>query len=80
MIHTRSSTSTEVGFKKFVSACVFMSTFTFTGQISLGRSKHSYEREVEAESESHAEDKLYSELGSEHSVNRNKIEIESVEK
>ena len=56
-----------------------MSTFTFRGEIDLGRSKHGFEREVEAESESHAEDKLYSQLGSEHSINRNKIEITEVE-
>jgi ribosomal protein L20A (L18A) len=56
-----------------------MPTFVFTGEISLGRGKHTFEREVEAESEKHARDKLYSELGSEHSITRGKIEIEDVE-
>lgn len=56
-----------------------MTTYKFSGKINLGRSKHGFEREVEAESEKQAEDKLYSQLGSEHSLGRGKISIEESE-
>jgi len=56
-----------------------MTEYSFSGKIVLGKKEHPFEREVEAESEKQAEDKLYSELGSEHSVPRGKIEIEDVE-
>ena len=56
-----------------------MSTYRFSGKIRLGRETHPFEREVEAESENQAEDVLYSQLGSEHSINRSKIEIEDSE-
>ncbi|MFB6204655.1 MAG: 50S ribosomal protein L18Ae [Candidatus Nanohaloarchaea archaeon] len=53
-----------------------MPTYRFSGKISLGRGVHGFERQLEAESLSHAEEKLFSELGSEHSVPRSKIEID----
>lgn len=56
-----------------------MATYRFTGKIQLGRENHPFEREVEAESEKQAEDNLYSQLGSEHSINRSKIEVEDIE-
>ena len=56
-----------------------MTTYSFTGKIQLGREEHPFEREIEAESEKQAEDNLYAELGSEHSVNRSKIELEDSE-
>ncbi|MFB6209431.1 MAG: 50S ribosomal protein L18Ae [Candidatus Nanohaloarchaea archaeon] len=56
-----------------------MTTYTFSGKIDLGREKPEFEREVEAESEKHAREKLYSELGSEHSIGRGKIHIEGKE-
>ncbi|WEL23540.1 50S ribosomal protein L18Ae [Candidatus Nanohalovita haloferacivicina] len=55
-----------------------MTVYTFSGEINLGRSTHGFEREVDAESENHAEEKLYAELGSEHSIPRSKITIEDV--
>lgn len=56
-----------------------MTTYRFSGEIDLGRDKPGFEREVQAESEKQAEDKLYSQLGSEHSLNRGKITINNVE-
>lgn len=56
-----------------------MASYRFSGKIQLGREEHSFEREVEAESEKQAEDSLYSQLGSEHSINRSKITLENME-
>jgi ribosomal protein L20A (L18A) len=56
-----------------------MTTYSFSGKIQLGREEHPFEREIEAESEKQAEDNLYAELGSEHSINRSKIELEDSE-
>lgn len=56
-----------------------MPTYTFSGKITIGRSSPGFQREVEAESRKHAEEKLFSELGSEHSVPRSKIVVEEVE-
>ena len=56
-----------------------MSNYTFTGKIVLGRETQPFEREVEAESLKKAEDVLYSQLCSEHSISRSKIEIEESE-
>jgi len=56
-----------------------MSEYTFTGKIQLGREEQPFERTVEAESENQAEDTLYSQLGSEHSVNRGKITSDDFE-
>jgi len=56
-----------------------MTTYSFSGKIQLGREEHPFKREIEAESMNQAEDNLYAELGSEHSVNRSKIELEDSE-
>ena len=56
-----------------------MTMYRFSGKVQLGRENHVFEREVEAESMKQAEDKVYSELGSEHSINRGKIQIEEAE-
>ncbi len=56
-----------------------MPTYKFSGEIELGRQKQPFEREVEAESLRHAREKLYSTLGSEHSVKRTKIDVEETE-
>jgi large subunit ribosomal protein LX len=56
-----------------------MSKYNFSGKIQLGNHKQPFQREIEAESQKHAEDKLYSELGSEHQVSRSKITIEETE-
>lgn len=41
----------------------------------MGREVQPFDKEVEAESEKHARDKLYAELGSKHSVPRSSIKI-----
>lgn len=56
-----------------------MTTYRFSGKIRLGRGVQGFEREIEAESLKHAEDNLYAELGSEHSIDRSKIEVEDSE-
>lgn len=56
-----------------------MTTYSFSGEISLGKGVQPFEREVEAETMKHAEDKLYSQLCSEHSINRSKLDIEEQE-
>ncbi len=56
-----------------------MSDYSFSGKMKLGRGTQPFTREVEAESEKHAREKLYSQLGSEHSITRGKISIEEVE-
>lgn len=57
-----------------------MKRLLFKGQLKTGRERRSFEREAEGESKKHAEEQLLSTLGSEHGVNRSKIEIESIEK
>ncbi len=56
-----------------------MPRYKFSGKIEQGRGSSPFEREVEASSLKHAKEKLYSSLGSEHSVPRSKIEIEESE-
>lgn len=56
-----------------------MTEFRFSGVLDVGRDKTPFERTVEAESEEHAEDKVYSQLGSEHSATRGKINIQERE-
>ncbi len=53
-----------------------METFSFSGKIQMGKDKQKFSREIEASSKKHAEEKLYAELGSEHSVSRGQIELE----
>ena len=54
-----------------------MTVYEFEGQLETGRAKRSFNREIEAESEKHAKDQLYSVLGSEHSITRSKITVET---
>jgi ribosomal protein L20A (L18A) len=56
-----------------------MTEFRFSGVLDVGMDKTPFERTVEAETEKHAEDKVYSQLGSEHSVTRGKIKIDESE-
>lgn len=56
-----------------------MVEYEFSGKIKMGRETQPFTRSVEAESSKHAEDKIYAELGSEHSVPRGRIEIEERE-
>lgn len=56
-----------------------MTLFVFTGKIDTGSRVTQFEKTVEAETEKHAEEKLYSILGSQHSIPRSKIQIEQIE-
>jgi ribosomal protein L20A (L18A) len=56
-----------------------MTQYRFSGELDQGRLKTPFEKEIEGESLKHAREKLYAELGSEHSVTRGKIEIEEEE-
>jgi len=51
-------------------------TYEFSGEVELGYDTQPFSREIDAESEKHARDKLYSQLGSEHSIGRDKINID----
>ncbi|MFP4038448.1 MAG: 50S ribosomal protein L18Ae [Candidatus Nanohaloarchaea archaeon] len=52
-----------------------MEEYSFSGKIRMGNQWQKFERTVEAESEKHAEQKLLSELGSEHGVARGNIKL-----
>lgn len=56
-----------------------MTVFDFSGKVELGIQKQPFSREIEAESEKHAEDILLSQLTSEHNISRSNIEIEEAE-
>jgi large subunit ribosomal protein LX len=53
--------------------------YTVTGTADMGRETQPFEKELEADSESHARELAFSELGSEHSISRANITIDSVE-
>jgi ribosomal protein L20A (L18A) len=52
-----------------------MTDYRFLGELDQGRIKTPFERTIEANSLTHAREKLYSQIGSEHSVTKGKIEI-----
>ena len=54
--------------------------FVFRGHYEKGKRRIRFTREVEAESEKLAREKLYSLLGSNHKVKRVRIHIEEVKK
>ncbi len=54
--------------------------FVFRGWFEKGKRKIRFTKEIEAENEKLALEKLYSVLGSNHKVKRNKIHVEGVEK
>ncbi|PSH02532.1 MAG: 50S ribosomal protein L18a [Nanohaloarchaea archaeon QH_8_44_6] len=56
-----------------------MTEFKFSGRVKLGIEEQPFTREIEAESEKHAQDKLYSQLTSEQNISRSKVEIENTE-
>jgi len=56
-----------------------MPEFKATGEVDYGKKKTSFDKTVEAGSKSHAEDIVYSEIGSKHGLTRGKITIESLE-
>ncbi len=53
--------------------------FEVTGRFRMGRGNGEFSKQVEAESENHAVETVYSLIGSEHRARRRDIEIESVE-
>ncbi|MDY6777349.1 MAG: 50S ribosomal protein L18Ae [Candidatus Nanohaloarchaea archaeon] len=52
--------------------------FTVTGTADMGKGTQPFERTVEAESEEHARELIYSQIGSEHGASRANISIESI--
>lgn len=54
-------------------------TYRVTGEFAAGKGRQSFERDVDAESANHAEDKVYAELTSEHGISRANVEINAVE-
>lgn len=55
-----------------------MPTYTVTGTLRLDRGSTPFTRAVEAGSEQHAEDKVLSQLTSEHSISRANIAIADI--
>ncbi|MDY6789094.1 MAG: 50S ribosomal protein L18Ae [Candidatus Nanohaloarchaea archaeon] len=54
--------------------------FIVSGTAELGRESQPFEKEIEAESEKDAEDRVYSMFGSKHGISRANVRIESLEK
>ena len=52
--------------------------FSVSGRIELKNGRRTFAKEVEAKSENHAKEMVYSLFGSTNGVNRNKVKIESV--
>lgn len=57
-----------------------MTLFVFKGKIDTGSRVTEFEKTVEAETEKHATEKLYSILGSQHSIPRSKVELDEIER
>lgn len=53
--------------------------YTVKGTVRLGRGTQPFERTVDASSEDHARESVLSQLGSEHSISRAQITIDSIE-
>lgn len=54
--------------------------FAVSGTVELRNGTRSFKKEVDAKSENHAKDLVYSLFGSANGLNRNKVKIESVSK
>lgn len=54
--------------------------FTVSGTVDIPNGKRKFSKEVEAKSENHAKETVYSLFGSTNGINRNKIHVESVSK
>lgn len=52
--------------------------FTISGVVRIGKRQRKFKKEVEANSQSHAQDKLFALFGSTNNIKRNKVKIESV--
>ncbi|QGN07416.1 50S ribosomal protein L18a [Halorhabdus sp. CBA1104] len=56
-----------------------MSEFTVNGQFEARDGWQTFEKEIEAENENVAEERIYAEFGSQHGLKRAQIEIEGVD-
>ena len=54
--------------------------YAITGVISLGRKETKFLREIDADSEEYAREKLLSDIGGKYRINRRKIKIVSIVK
>lgn len=54
--------------------------FSVSGVLEIPNGKRKFSREVEAKSERHAKELVYSDFGSKNGVNRNRVKIEKVSK
>ncbi|MBN2122405.1 50S ribosomal protein L18a [Candidatus Micrarchaeota archaeon] len=54
--------------------------FSIKGEFKLGRENREFSKEVEAESENHAKELLYSLLGAQNGVKRTTVKITHIEK
>ncbi len=54
--------------------------FTVSGTVAIPNGSRKFTKEVEAQSENHAKEKVYSLFGSTNGVNRKKVKIETVAK
>lgn len=52
--------------------------FTIKGEAKVGRKNLPFKKEVEADSEKHAEDVIYSTYGSKHGIARANVEIKEI--
>lgn len=52
-----------------------MTVYSFSGKLRMGDRWQKFEREIEADSEEYAKEKVLSQLGSEHNVPRGNIEL-----
>ena len=75
-IRARYSTGIVETVLKIALLQLIMETYNFSGKIEMGKETQKFERQVEAESEKHAKEKVLSELGSEHSTSRGNITLE----
>ena len=57
-----------------------MLNYVVVGEVKMGREMHEFKKEIDAESEKMAKERLYSLLGGDHGVSRNKIKISNVRK
>lgn len=54
--------------------------FNVSGIVEIPNGKRKFSKEVDAESEKHAKELVYSIFGSQNGINRKKVKIESVSK
>lgn len=57
-----------------------MLNYVVEGKVKMGREVHDFKKDIDADSEDMAKEKLYSLLGGDHGVSRNKIQISNIRK